>query len=264
METIINDLVVHTNGSKKNKAMVFVHGFPYDNTMWKEQINFFKDDFLCVSYDVRGLGKSKAGDGQFTIEQFVDDLTSIINNLKIDKPILCGLSMGGYISLRAVERMQNKFSALILCDTKSGADTNEAKINRAKAIKKINNSGFNNFIEEFLTNCFAENFINKNSAEFGKIISHSQNNDPVGVKGCLLAMAARTDTTGFLQKINISTLLICGSEDKLTPPKVMKAMANQIKGADFVVIEGAGHMTPVEKPDIVNQTIKKFLTDKNL
>ncbi|TLY00833.1 MAG: alpha/beta fold hydrolase, partial [Thaumarchaeota archaeon] len=81
------------------------------------------------------------GDGQYTIELFVDDLIALLDHLKIDKAILCGFSMGGYIALRAIERNPDRFSALILCDTMSAADSNEAKIMRANAIKQIKKEG---------------------------------------------------------------------------------------------------------------------------
>ena len=205
------------------------------------------------------LGNPPVGDGQFTMEIFVDDLEKIIDELKLDKPILCGLSMGGYISLRAVERMQDKFSALILCDTKSSADDNEGKLKRAAAIKQINLGEFDAFIESFVLNCFGEKFVKENNAEYRKVVERSKKNNPLGVKGCLLAMAGRTDTTRNLPKIKLPTLIICGSEDKLTPPSVMKPMAEQIPNSEFILVESAGHMTPIEYPKVISRAIKDFL-----
>ena len=109
MKKTINGLSVFIEGDSQSKAILFVHGFPFDHLMWDAQINEFSNKYLCITYDIRGLGKSPAGDGQFTMELFVDDLKKIIDELKLDKPVLCGLSMGGYISLRAAERMQEKF-----------------------------------------------------------------------------------------------------------------------------------------------------------
>jgi pimeloyl-ACP methyl ester carboxylesterase len=159
MQTAIKNLDIFIDGDDKNTPIIFVHGFPYDNSMWDEQVKALSNEYYCVRYDIRGLGTSPAGDGQFTIEMFVDDLENIINELKLDRPILCGLSMGGYISLRAIERMQEKFNALILCDTKSAADDNEGKVKRAAAIKQINSGDFDSFVESFVLNCFGEKFV---------------------------------------------------------------------------------------------------------
>ena len=96
--------------------------------MWNSQRDVLKKNFHVIAYDIRGHGKSDVGDGQYTIELFVDDLIELLNYLKIDKTILCGFSVGGYIALRAIERNPEWFISLILCDTKSEIDTNEAKL----------------------------------------------------------------------------------------------------------------------------------------
>jgi pimeloyl-ACP methyl ester carboxylesterase len=259
MNTSINNLSVFTEGDDKKGPIIFVHGFPFDHFMWDEQVKILSKDYYCVRYDVRGLGTSQAGDGQFTMEMFVDDLESIIDGLKLNKPLLCGLSMGGYISLRAAERIQEKFSALILCDTKSVADDNEGKLKRAAAIKQINTGGFAPFIESFVLNCFGEKFVKEHKPDFEEVVSRSKKNNPIGVKGCILAMAGRTDTTNVLKNISVPTLVICGSEDKLSPPEVMKSMVEQIPNSEIVLVDGAGHMTPIEKPEIVTGAIQKFL-----
>jgi len=259
MKKIINGLSVFLSGSNESKSIVFVHGFPFDQRMWQAQVEELSKEKFCVTYDIRGLGESPVGDGQFTMEIFVDDLESIINEMKLDKPILCGLSMGGYISLRAIEKMQEKFSALILCDTKSETDDNEGKLKRAAAIKQINSGNFDGFIESFVRNCFGEKFVNENNAEYRMVVERSKKNNPVGVKGCLLAMAGRTDTTRILPKIKLPTLIICGSEDKLTPPSVMKPMTEQIPNSEFILVESAGHMTPIEYPKVISRAIKDFL-----
>lgn len=259
MNSKINNLPVFADGNKENKAILFVHGFPFDHYMWDAQGKALSSSYFCVRYDVRGLGESPAGDGQFTMETFVDDLEEIVCRMELNKPVLCGLSMGGYISLRAMGRIENMFSALILCDTKSVADDDETKLKRADAIKRINDGQFELFIEEFVANCFADSFINESGKKYGEVVSRSLKSDPVGVKGCLLAMAGRTDTTELLPGIKIPTLVICGSKDKISPPTVMKPMADEIPGSEFVLIEGAGHMAPIEKADFVNEKIAGFL-----
>lgn len=263
MREFINGLSVFLEGNNSNKPIIFLHGFPYDHTMWHAQIEILKDKYFCVSYDIRGLGESPAGDGQFTMESFVDDLESIINHLNLNKPFISGLSMGGYISLRALERMQDKFSAAILCDTRSEADNNEGKLKRAAGIKRINTEGLAPFAKDFITNCFGNYFKQNRAEELNRIIEKSSAFNPVGVKGCLLAMLSRTDTTQSLSKINIPTLLICGEQDALTPPAVMKEMFHKIPDAEFVEVKNAGHMTPIENPDEVNKAIVNFLSKIN-
>lgn len=259
MEIIINDLRVFLEGDNKNKSIIFLHGFPYDHTMWDEQVNFLIDKFYCVRYDIRGLGNSPAGNGQFTMDSFVDDLFSIVDELKLDKPIICGLSMGGYITFRALEIDQSKFSAVILMDTRSESDNNEGKIKRQSGIAKINKEGVIAFVDSFVPTCFWEDTIKNNPNLYNTVLNKSRKSDSIGVKGSLIAMLSRTDTTSTLKNISLPTLVICGEFDKLTPPNVMQIIADEIKDAKFVEIKNSGHMTPLEQPDKVNKNIITFL-----
>lgn len=259
MEIIINDLRVFLEGDNKNKSIIFLHGFPYDHTMWDEQVNFLKDKFYCVTYDIRGLGNSPAGNGQFTMDSFVDDLFSIVDELKLDKPIICGLSMGGYITFRALEIDQSKFSAVILMDTRSESDNNEGKIKRQNGISKINKEGVIAFVDSFVPTCFWEDTIKNNPNLYYSVLNKTRKSDSIGVKGSLIAMLSRTDTTSTLKNISLPTLVICGEFDKLTPPNVMKIIADEIKDAKFAEIKNSGHMTPLEQPDEINKNIMTFL-----
>lgn len=259
MSTIKSDLAVFTEGSPNSKPIIFIHGFPYDHTMWDKQIDELKPHYYCVAYDIRGLGESPIGDGQYTMESFVDDLETIISDLKLNKPILCGLSMGGYISLRAVERNESIYGGLILCDTRSASDADEGKIKRADNIRKINVHGVKQFVSDFVPMCFSVRSITDSNDEYTGVLNKSLNSNAIGVKGCLLAMAGRTDTTAYLSKIKIPTLLLCGEDDRLTPPDSMEVMAGQIPNAQFEIVPNAGHMAPIENASFVTSKIKKFL-----
>jgi len=259
MKKTVGGLLVLLEGNQKNKPIIFVHGFPYDHTMWQAQIEAFSEQFYCVAYDVKGLGKSCVGDGQFTMESFVDDLAMLMRELQLENPILCGFSMGGYISLRAIERMEEKFSALILCDTTSKADSNEGKLRRADIIRRINAQGLTTFTKSFVTNCYGEGYKKEHKEALKKRILQSTAFNSIGVKGSIFAMLSRTDTTEYLDKIALPTLLLCGEHDTLTPPSVMKEMAKQIKGAEFVLISNSAHMSVIENPTEVNTAIKAFL-----
>ena len=128
----INGLNVNVYGADGNPAIIFVHAFPLSGEMWEQQVKEFEKDYWVITYDLRGFGNSEQEYALNTIDSHADDLFTIINELKINKPVICSLSMGGYILLRALERSQDSFKAAILCDTRSEADTNESKLNRAQ------------------------------------------------------------------------------------------------------------------------------------
>jgi pimeloyl-ACP methyl ester carboxylesterase len=252
-------MVVNISGSKENQPVMFIHGFPLDRSMWDSQISFLRKNYYCITYDVRGLGSSYVGDGQYTMEAYVNDLFSIIGELNIEKPVLCGLSMGGYIALRAVEKSQRTFKGLILCNTKSIADDNKGKLVRAEKINKINTDGLDSFIDDFVPDCFAKESLKDFKEIVDSTVEKAKQNNPLGIKGALIAMLSRTDTTESLSKIQIPTLVIAGSFDKLTPPEDMRKIADNLKNSEFAIVPRAGHLTPLENPGMVNDLINGFL-----
>ncbi|MDY0401919.1 alpha/beta fold hydrolase [Sulfurovum sp.] len=91
----IEGISVYLYGDRSNQPVVFIHGFPYDHTLWDEVIAALGDRYYCISYDIRGFGSSAVGTGQYTMEQYVEDLEQLISVLELEDTILCGFSMGG-------------------------------------------------------------------------------------------------------------------------------------------------------------------------
>jgi 3-oxoadipate enol-lactonase len=242
--------------------IVLIHGFPFSSEMWKGQMQVLQDikkNLRVITHDLRGHGQSDVGDGQYSIELLVDDLIALLDYLKISETILCGFSMGGYIALRAIERNPDRFNALILCDTMSAADSDEAKIRRANSIKLVKKEGVGRFAEGFLKAVFAPKTFDTNPGIIDETRRMVLSNSPLGICGALLAMAGRTDTTEALSKINVPTLILVGEHDAVTPPSAAKNMHDRIPNSKLHLIENAGHMSNLENPVMFNKHLTKFL-----
>ncbi len=246
-------------GIPQGLPLVFIHGFPFCNKIWEPQIKSLPYNVRAISYDIRGHGQSEVADCQYTIDIFVDDLISLLNHLEIEKAVLCGLSMGGYIALRCFERHPERICGLILCDTKSEADTNEVKTKRNASLKNIKQSGIETFTNEFLKQIFFENTYEHNSEviEFVKNIICS--NSTLAICGTILALASRTDTTHVLQSINVPTCIIVGEFDKLIPIETAQFMRQNIHGAELWFIKNAGHMSNLENSQEFNEKLISFI-----
>jgi len=232
--------------------------------MWKTQIVALQENgFRVIDYDLRGHGQSGVGEGQYTIELFVDDLLALLDHLKITKTVVCGFSMGGYVALRAIERNPERFSAMILCDTTSLADSNEAKIRRAASIKSIKKDGIKSFAEGFLKDVFSEQSFSTRQSAVVEARKMVLSNSTIGICGALLAMASRTDTTEALSKIRVPTLVLVGEFDTVTPPSAAKTMHDRIQNSKMHVIGNAAHMSSMENPNEFNEHLIKFLKDVN-
>jgi 3-oxoadipate enol-lactonase len=247
-------------GNTEGIPIVFIHGFPFDHSMWEAQVNALPAKFRPVTYDIRGHGLSESGSCHYSLEFFADDLFALIEHLNLDKPIICGLSMGGYITLRAFERKPDAFRALILCDTRSEADTNEAKIKRSSAVKTIEEKGVQKYAEDSVNNLFWEANVQSVIPAVSKIRTIIENMSADVLCATLIALAARTDTTEVLDQIKIPVLIMVGEHDKLTPPIAAESLHENITGSELQVIKNAAHLSNLENPEEFNGHLLSFLS----
>ena len=259
--TTINNLTVSYNdsGPAEAKAIIFIHGFPLNKSMWDKQAAALKDNYRVIAYDVRGHGRSDAGVGDFLIELFVNDLIRLMDTLKLDKAVLCGLSMGGYIALDAIEKYPERFEALVLSDTQCLADTPEVKAKRLKTIEHIKEIGVESYAEESLKNLFAPGSFITNEEEIAAVKEMIVNTSKQSLFSTLLALAERKETCSKLQDINIPVLIMVGMEDKITPPASARMIQEKIQHSALHIIEHAGHLANMENPQEFNHHLKMFL-----
>ena len=263
------DLTVKVNGFNLSYddlgegpvPIVFLHGFPFNKSMWQLQLDFLKTTNRVIACDIRGFGKSKDEESHLEMDLFANDLIVFMDSLGLEKVILCGLSMGGFIALNAMKRFPSRFEALILCDTQCIADSYDVKVKRYETIEEIKEYGVSNFNEGFIKKVFHEDSLT-NKPELVEqlrsvVFSNSQH---IIIQG-LTALAERSETCSFLDEISIPTLIICGREDAVTPLDESKFMNKNIKGSVLHVINNAGHVSNLEEPAKFNKLLRDFLMD---
>jgi len=185
------------------------------------------------------------------------NLEMIISELNLKNPILCGFSMGGYIALRANERTQS-FKALVLANTTTTSDNDDGKIKRANAIKKIDEDGVEGFLEGFLSVAFSQNYMDQNKDKIVALKNKILTFNPIGIKGALLAMVSRTDTTKSLQQAQ-PILFIEADDDKIIPPKTMHKLSQDASKSHYVHIANSGHVSMLEQSKEFIKAMKLFL-----
>ena len=261
MKKKINGIAINftEKGPKDGIPVIFIHGFPFDSTSWDLQLTAVAEKFRSIALDLRGYGESETGDGQYAIEFFVDDVFALMDELKLSKAILCGLSMGGYIALRAIEKASERVLGLVLCDTRSEADTNEGKLKRFNTLKTLKKEGIPAFADPLLKTIFADETIRLKPKIFEKIRSKILKLSPIAIGGGILALASRSDTTEYLENISVPTLIIVGEKDIITPPIVAQSMHEKISHSALAIIPHAGHLSNVENPEDFNRHLLDFL-----
>jgi 3-oxoadipate enol-lactonase len=240
--------------------VIFLHGYPFSKAMWRKQIDFLQTTNRVIACDIRGFGDSEDESSILSIDLFAEDLLQFMDSLKIEKAIVCGLSMGGFIALNAHKRFPERFEALILCDTQCIADTAAVKEKRYKTIDDISANGVKNFNDGFIENVFHKDSLSNKKElveELRKVVF--ENSQHIITAG-LTALAERTETCSTLGAISIPTMIICGREDTVTPLAQSDFMHQMIEGSTMHVIDNAGHVSNLEHPDEFNQYLLDFLT----
>jgi len=251
-------------GPDEAPVIILIHGFPFNKSMWNKQVEVLIENYRVISYDVRGHGKSDAGTDDFSIGLFADDLVGLMDFLNIQKAMLCGLSMGGYIALNAVENYPKRINGLILCDTTCTADTPETKEKRRIAVENIEKYGIEQYANESIKNLFAlETFIT--SKEKTIVIKEMIMKTSVQtLSATLMALAERKETCGKLAEIRVPVMILVGNEDKITPPSAAKFMHKKIQGSILHIIDHAAHLSNIENTYEFNEHLMKFVSSINI
>jgi pimeloyl-ACP methyl ester carboxylesterase len=242
--------------------LIFVHSFPLSGKMWDMQVEYFKEKYRIITYDIRGLGKSLTDDNVYSMEKFVNDFFHILNNLKIKKVNACGLSMGGYILLRAVLKDHERFNSLILVNTKAGKDDDDVILKRSSAVIKIKSGGREAYLQKLLPKLISTD----NTDAENKIKEIVNENTDEGICGNLLALSTRTNTMERLSESDTPVLLLSAVDDRINSDKEADEIFKHLKEnrkpeyyTTMIKLKDCGHLCNLEKPDEFNKLVEWFL-----
>jgi 3-oxoadipate enol-lactonase len=241
--------------------VVLLHGFPFNRTLWREQVEVLRDSHRVLTPDLRGHGETTVTDEPATMEEMARDVATLLDALEIKRPVLGGLSMGGYAALAFCRLFPRRVRALVLADTRPQADTEEAKRGREETARRALEEGMTAIADAMLPKLFSHATYMKEPAKVERVREMILTTKPEGAAAALRGMALRRDQTEFLPNILQPTLVVVGSEDQITPPADSEAIRRGIGGSRLAVIEGAGHVSNVERPEEFNRVLTKFLRD---
>jgi len=240
--------------------LVFIHAFPLSKSMWEAQKKVFINNFQFISFDMPGFGESPLKSDRTAMEEMADEVLMTLDELKItEKVIFTGVSMGGYVLLRLIEKAPHRIRGLVLTSTRSAGDTPEAREKRLKTVKNLETNGLNPLADTMIPNLLGKTSLKENSELAGwlkrEILKASVNAVCAAQRG----MAERPDSTSLLKDIKVPTLVISGREDKFIPTTEMESMAAQIPKSRLEIIENAGHLPNLERPSDFNDVFLTFL-----
>ncbi|MBV9927735.1 MAG: alpha/beta fold hydrolase [Acidobacteria bacterium] len=241
------------------QAVVLLHGFPFDRSMWRGQAEALGAEFRVVAPDLRGLGEATSDSVGVTIEAMADDVRALLDELGIGRAVIGGLSMGGYVAFEFFRQFPERVRALVLADTRPQADTEEGRRARAENAQRALKEGMAPIVDSMLPKLLSAETRERGGEVPGRVRAMMLGTRPEGAAAALRAMASRRDQTDLLSSIDVPTLIVVGSEDVITPPADAEAMRAKIESSRLVVVEGAGHLSNVEQAEQFNRALVEFL-----
>lgn len=244
--------------------VVFLHGIGGNKLNWHQQLPAFAGEFTAVAWDARGYGQSEDYDSDLDFSDFSHDLARVLDHFGAAKAHLCGLSMGGRVAQDFYALYPERVATLVLCDTFAGDDSGDTRSGRSQTIEEFVESRIRPFLDgadpaELARQRGGRLMAPDASADARQraIDAASQLHVDSYIKTVRASAAfSRVDN---LKNIDVPTLLVFGEVDPLTPPHVGEYMRERIKGSVLEIIEKAGHMTNLEKPDAFNEVVLPFL-----
>lgn len=240
--------------------LILIHAFPTDKELWAIQKKSLKKYFRVITFDLWGFGQSSPVNGEaITMEEYADQVKQLLNQLHIQKAIIGGESMGGYITLSFLEKYPDSVQGLILSDTQSLADTPETKQKRELVALDVIENGTSNFINGFMTKALTSQASKKTKNSLKDMLMKQ---DKLAVASAARGMALRHDTSNIISNSTLPMLIITGDQDALISPEQSENMHHLAKNSKLVTIKNAGHLSNLEQPELWNQEVIQMFYKK--
>jgi pimeloyl-ACP methyl ester carboxylesterase len=259
MKRRIGSLELAWEEAGQGPPLVLLHAFPLHRGMWAGQREEFSRRCRVITPDFRGFGESQSAEEDSTMDAMADDLRGLLDALRLERVILGGLSMGGYVSFAYSRRYPERVAALILADTRATPDTPDGRKQRQELATAAERHGSEVVAERMLTRLLAPATPDRRPDLVQQVREMILSNSPAALARALRGMAARPDSTPLLKSIKCPTLVLVGEEDILTPPSDSEALAKGIQYSKLERIRGAGHLSNLEQPGAFNRAISDFL-----
>jgi len=246
---------------KGKETIVFGHSLMFSLRMFDDQVNFLKSAYRCVRFDFRGQGKSEVTPNGYDLDNLTEDVAELIRALGCNPCHFIGFSMGGMVALRLAVRYPELIKSLVLIDTSSEPEPTE-NMGKNKLMVWISRYlGMRLVANRIMSMFFGESFLmDLKRKELKKTWTNNLlANDRIGITRAVKGVLNRQGISEDLSRITLPTLILVGENDILTTYDKAEIMKKGIKNSELKVVPRAGHMSPVEEPDIVNDLIGEFL-----
>ena len=239
------------------RTLVLLHAFPLGTRMWMPQRSAFPG-WRVITPALPGFDDSHVSAS--SMDGFATHVNEQLDRLEIGSAVIGGLSLGGYVAFGVLRQRPGRASALILADTRPGADGEQAREGRLRLLQTLEEHGPSGVFADMRLKLFGSTTHADRPDVVERARGFAESQTPDAIAGAIRAMLDRPDSTPMLGTINVPTLIVVGDEDVLPPPAEAEAMQAAIPGATLVRLPHAGHLSNLETPDAFNAAVNAFLS----
>ncbi len=264
MTTNLNGITLQFHDVGRGPALLLLHAFPLSGEMWRPQLDALGADYRVIVPDLRGFGGTDAPSPDGSMRDLAADCLELLNHLGVERFVLGGLSMGGYVAFEILRQVAlDRVTGLLLCDTKPGADTDDARANRLAMAEKALDEGPLPIAEMMIPKLLGETSRAERPEVVRAVRGLIEANSGAGIAAGQRAMAARPDSTPLLPTLRMPALVIVGEEDELASPSDTQAWATKLAHGALHIVPRAGHLPNMEQPETFNATLWPWLNRLN-
>ena len=238
-------------------AVLLLHPFPFDRRFWQ---TLALPGYRVIAMDARGYGDSAVGEPGYSIDDLAEDAVALLDHLGVAMACAVGCSMGGYVALAIAALHPARLSAMVLLDSRAGADGEAARANRDAAITEIKARGPRSFLDGVAVRLCGRSASAEVRSSVQALSEGASPDFSRALPAALVALRDRPDRAALLPKLRIPVLVAVGEEDTVTPPDEARAMHGVIPGAELAVLEGCGHLPSWEGPARTSEVLATFLS----
>ncbi|MCL2761112.1 MAG: alpha/beta hydrolase [Desulfuromonadales bacterium] len=261
MKADINGTTIEYEIRGNGDPLLLIHGFPLSRKIWEPQLSGLSDQYMVIAPNLRGYGESPLPFSDYKMDTYSDDLVALLDSLKIEKAIVGGMSMGGYILFNMIDRYPKRVKAAIFMVTTSDADSEEGKKRRQMLADLVLTKGTKPVADAFKEILFAPDTKTEHPELVESIYEQMLTTSPEGIINGLFAMRDRKEYTSRLFQFKLPSLIICARLDQTIPREKSLDMLSKMPNATLYSIPDAGHMVGMEQPEKVNQEIRNFISN---
>lgn len=250
-----DDAVLHYEVTGKGPDIVLLHPFPLNHHFWDAVVPTLNTRYRVVTPDLRAHGASEAGDGPVTMSKLAADLERLCRELEITRAIFVGVSIGGYALFEFWRQHRERVSAMVLSNTRAGAETEEGKANRLRIAEQVLQEGTDSFIEDMLTKLLGPTTRSNRPDIVDAARRMMQQMSPQDIAAVQRGMAERPDSIPTLASINVPAMVIVGADEARGEAELMR---DRITGSKLFVVEKAGHYAGMEQPEEYARILRQF------